>query len=43
VELGFEGDILEVGTRREFIRQVTALVGTATMEALLDVGGPDAG
>jgi len=42
VELGFEGDILEVGTRREFIRQVTALVGTATMEALLDVGGPDA-
>ena len=42
VELGFEGDILEVGTRREFMRQVTALVGTATMEALLDVGGPDA-
>jgi transcriptional regulator with XRE-family HTH domain len=42
VELGFEGDILEVGTRREFMRQVTALVGTATMEALLDVGGADA-
>jgi len=42
VELGFEGDILAVGTRREFIGQVTALVGTATMEALLDVGGADA-
>ena len=41
VELGFQGDILEVGTRREFMRQVTALVGTATMEAFLDVGGPD--
>jgi transcriptional regulator with XRE-family HTH domain len=42
VELGFEGDILQVGTRREFMRQVTALVGTATMEAFLEVGGPDA-
>jgi transcriptional regulator with XRE-family HTH domain/tetratricopeptide (TPR) repeat protein len=42
VELGFKGDILQVGTRREFMRQVTALVGTATMEAVLDVGGPDA-
>jgi transcriptional regulator with XRE-family HTH domain len=42
VELGYEGDILEVGTRREFMRQVTALVGTATMEAFLEVGGPDA-
>jgi transcriptional regulator with XRE-family HTH domain len=42
VELGFKGDILQVGTRREFIRQVTALVGTATMEAVLEVGGPDA-
>jgi tetratricopeptide (TPR) repeat protein len=42
VELGFQGDILEVGTRREFMRQVTALVGTATMEAVLDIGGPDA-
>jgi transcriptional regulator with XRE-family HTH domain len=42
VELGFQGDILEVGTRREFMRQVTALVGTATMEAVLDLGGPDA-
>jgi transcriptional regulator with XRE-family HTH domain/tetratricopeptide (TPR) repeat protein len=42
VELGFQGDILEVGTRREFMRQVTALVGTATMETVLDVGGPDA-
>src|SRR5215204_5815102 len=42
VELGFEGDILQVGTRREFMRQMTALVGTATMEAVLDVGGPDA-
>jgi transcriptional regulator with XRE-family HTH domain len=42
VELGFQGDILEVGTRREFMGQVTALVGTATMEAFLDIGGPDA-
>jgi DNA-binding XRE family transcriptional regulator len=25
VELGFQGDILQVGTRREFMRQVTAL------------------
>jgi transcriptional regulator with XRE-family HTH domain/tetratricopeptide (TPR) repeat protein len=41
-ELGFQEDILKVGTRREFMRQVTALVGTATMEAFLDVGGPDA-
>ena len=41
VELGFQGDILDVGTRREFMRQVTALVGTATMEAVLDIGGPD--
>ena len=41
-ELGFQEDILKVGTRREFVRQVTALVGTATMEAFLDVGGPDA-
>jgi transcriptional regulator with XRE-family HTH domain len=41
VELGFQEDILDVGTRREFMRQVTALVGTATMEAVLDVGGPD--
>jgi transcriptional regulator with XRE-family HTH domain len=42
VELGFQGAILEVGTRREFMGQVTALVGTATMEAFLDIGGPDA-
>jgi tetratricopeptide (TPR) repeat protein len=42
VELGYEGEILDVGTRREFLRQVTAVVGTATMEAFLDVGGPDA-
>ena len=42
VELGFQEDILDVGTRREFMRQVTALVGTATMEAVLDIGGPDA-
>jgi hypothetical protein len=42
VELGFKGDVLQVGTRREFMRQVTALVGTATMEAVLEVGGPDA-
>jgi transcriptional regulator with XRE-family HTH domain len=42
IELGFEGDILQVGTRREFMRQATALVGTATMEAVLDIGGPDA-
>jgi hypothetical protein len=41
-ELGFQEDILEVGTRREFMRQVTALVGTATMETVLDIGGPDA-
>jgi transcriptional regulator with XRE-family HTH domain len=41
VELGFQGDILEVGTRREFMRQITALVGTATMEAFLDIGGSD--
>jgi transcriptional regulator with XRE-family HTH domain len=41
VELGFQEDILDVGTRREFMRQVTALVGTATMEAVLDIGGPD--
>jgi transcriptional regulator with XRE-family HTH domain len=41
-ELGFQEDILDVGTRREFMRQVTALVGTATMEAVLDIGGPDA-
>ena len=41
VELGFQEDILDVGTRREFMRQVTALVGTATMEAVLDLGGPD--
>jgi tetratricopeptide (TPR) repeat protein len=42
VELGFQGAILDVGTRREFMGQVTALVGTATMEAFLDIGGPDA-
>jgi transcriptional regulator with XRE-family HTH domain/tetratricopeptide (TPR) repeat protein len=42
VELGFQGDILAVGTRREFMRQVTALVSTATMETVLEVGGPDA-
>jgi transcriptional regulator with XRE-family HTH domain/tetratricopeptide (TPR) repeat protein len=42
VELGFQGGILELGTRREFMGQVTALVGTATMEAVLEVGGPDA-
>jgi len=42
VELGFQGAILEVGTRREFMGQVTALVGAATMEAVLDIGGPDA-
>ena len=42
VELGFQEDILEVGTRREFMRQVTALVGTATMAAVLDLGDPDA-
>jgi transcriptional regulator with XRE-family HTH domain len=42
VELGFQGDILEVGTRRDFMRQVTTLVGTATMEAILDIGDPDA-
>jgi transcriptional regulator with XRE-family HTH domain len=42
VELGFQGAILEVGTRREFMGQVTALVGTATMEAFLDICGPDA-
>jgi transcriptional regulator with XRE-family HTH domain/tetratricopeptide (TPR) repeat protein len=41
-ELGFQEAILEVGTRREFMGQVTALVGTATMEAVLDLGGPDA-
>jgi transcriptional regulator with XRE-family HTH domain len=41
VELGFQEDILDVGTRREFMRQVTALVGTATMEAVLDIGGPE--
>ena len=41
VELGFQEDILDVGTRREFMRQVTALVGTATMEAVLDIGDPD--
>src|SRR5215207_1243104 len=41
VELGFQEDILDVGTRREFMRQVTALVGTATMEAVLDLGGPE--
>jgi transcriptional regulator with XRE-family HTH domain len=40
-ELGFQEDILDVGTRREFMRQVTALVGTATMEAVFDLGGPD--
>src|SRR5215208_4968693 len=40
VELGFQEDILDVGTRREFMRQVTALVGTATMEAVLDLGDP---
>jgi transcriptional regulator with XRE-family HTH domain len=40
-ELGFQEDILDVGTRREFMRQVTALVGTAAMEAVLDIGGPD--
>jgi transcriptional regulator with XRE-family HTH domain len=42
VELGFQGAILDVGTRREFMGQVTALVGAATMEAFLDIGGPDA-
>jgi tetratricopeptide (TPR) repeat protein len=42
VELGFQGAILDVETRREFMGQVTALVGTATMEAFLEVGGPDA-